>query len=190
MNDIVETANTDTITLSIEMPAVLARKWLGEQFAFSPEKFSQSMRFRVFEYGLRVFNDTYPKLGELESEKVALLRDGIAEANKGAEFVGRSRGGAVTMSSLERLTMTIAKAELKRRFQVITKVAKIADMCEANAKVAAYFEGTVWIDAKVAEWNDSEQGKAFDAKGKAESRIAEMKALKAKVASDSDVELF
>lgn len=182
--------DTDTIKLIIEMPAKLERKWLGEGFSFAPDKMSQTMRFRIFEYGLRVFNDTYPKLGELQSEKIELLRGAVADANAGKEWVGRSRGGVATLSNAERLTLTITKEELKRRFVVVTGMSKIVDMCEASPQVAAYFNGTVWIDGKVHEWCASEQGKTFDAKGKADKKIKDMKALKEQVDTSDDVVLF
>lgn len=171
-----------TITINVSGETTFGNKVAGEFLPVDVSKMSDSWKAEIFRYGFRKINDNCK--GNTGDERLALARLMVKEINTGDEFVGRSRGGAVTMSSVDRLTLAIAKKELTRRFKLLTKCGRIADMCTANPRVAEYFDGTTWHDARVVEWNASETGQTFDAKGQAKKEIADMKTLADTVSVD------
>lgn len=157
----------------------------GEFIRMYPAQMANSYKLEQFRYGQRKINDTCK--ADTGPERNAIAHVMVKGINAGDEWAGRSRGGSVTMSGIERLTLSIAKAELTRRFKIITKCGRIADMIAANDKVAAYFgvgeNKTAWVDSMVMDWNNSDHGQAFDAKGQAQAEIDAVKAL----ASQDDI---
>lgn len=165
-----------TITIEIPEEFAIGNKVAGEWLPVDPSKMSNSWALEIFRYGFRKINDNCK--GDLPSERLALAREMVKEINAGEEFVGRSRGGSSTMTPEAKMALSLAKDELKRRFKALTGMARIADMCAANEKVAEYFDDTTWKDAKVLEWvaAQKESGKADYIK-LAQEQIAAQKAL-------------
>lgn len=171
-------------TITIEIPAEFAigNKVAGEWLPVDPEKMSNSWKLEIFRYGFRKVNDNCK--GDLPSDRLALAREMVKEMNQGEEFVGRSRGGSSTMPPEQKLALSLAKDRLKIMFKQLTGAAKITDMCAANEKVAAYFEGTTWQDAKVMEWIEGQKAKGVDYIAQAKEEIE----ARAKLAESLDLD--
>lgn len=167
---------TTTITIEIPDGFAIGNKVAGEWLAVDASKLSNSWKLELFRYGFRKINDN--SKGENPSERLAIAREIQKEMLTGGEFAGRSRSGSSTMDPVSKLALGLAKERLKLVFKQLTGVAKIADMCAANDKVAAYFDGTTWVDAKVMEWlkGQKEGGKA-DYLALAEKQLAEQDTL-------------
>ena len=178
---------TQDTTFTVSFPNnTVAKKWLGQEFMFKPEGMSESWKRRIFEYGLRVVNDAMNSQGmDLPSDKMEFLRDMVAEINSGAEWEGRSRGGSNAMSDVDKRAYSLAKDALKMQFKLATGKTKIADMCAASDKVAAYFKDNAWIDAKVKEYIDGQKASGkHDYMAIAARQLEEEKQLAASVVFD------
>lgn len=171
----------ETTTITIEIPAgyAIGNKVAGEWLPVDASKMSNSWALEIFRYGFRKVNDN--SKGDMPSERLETARLIVKDMNNGAEFVGRKSGGSSTMTPIARLALSMAKDQLKFVFKSLTGCAKIVDMCQANDKVAAYFDGTTWVDAKVQEWIVAQQAKGVDYVALATKELAERETLAASV---------
>lgn len=132
---------TDTIKITIELPAdlKLGTKANGVFVAIDPTKAHNSWLVEMLRYGAqRKPNDSFA--GESGQTKLDLVRELIGQINAGEErAITIRRSGGSSVDPVTKMARGMARDILTLAFKKNTGLAKIADMCAANEKVAAYF---------------------------------------------------
>ncbi len=176
-----------TITINIPDDRFVGTKVAGETIPVDVSKVDNSWLVQFFLKGVqREINDRNG--GEESHIKLDLAKTLVDAINAGDVKPERATGGGGRTPSdpVLALAMGNARAALTAMFKALTSKAKIADMVEADERVAAYFTQSesgkyTWCNASVVKWMDGQA-----AKGKTDYR-AEAKAALAVDVSDFDI---
>lgn len=144
--------------LTIELPDgyEYATKVNGQTILWKVGEAHQSWLQAMLEKGLQRFaNDKYS--GEKGQTKYELIAEVAKEFNSGAAMPEPTRrAGGVSLTTTQSIAVKLAKDTLMIAFKSLTDCAKIADMCDKDERVAAYFDLSgdrpTWRDNIVLEW--------------------------------------
>ena len=144
--------------LTIELPDgyEYATKVNGQPIMWKVGEAHPSWLQAVLEKGLQRFaNDKYS--GEKGQTKYELIAAMAAEFNAGKAMPEPTRrAGGASLTNTQSMAVKLAKDTLMIAFKSLTDCAKIADMCDKDERVAAYFDLSgdrpTWRDDVVLEW--------------------------------------
>lgn len=165
---------TDTINITLEIPAdlKLGTKANGKFVAVDVEKAHNTWLVEFLRYGIqRKLNDQFA--GEKGQEKLDRVREEVRAINGGEErAITIRRTAGSTIDPVTKLARNAARDVLTMAFKQATGLAKLADMCAANEKIAQYFV----VDGDKATWKPEALDKFIESKPGGRDFKAEAKA--------------
>ena len=169
---------TDTITIKFEIPADLkfGTKANGEFVQINVQDAHDTWLAEALRYGFqRKVNDTFA--GETGNTKLELVRDLVSQINAGEErAITMRRSGGSSVDPVTKMARGFARDLLMTAFKKSTGLAKIADMCAANEKVAQFFTAKddkyIWNHDAVDKFMETKPA-GRDFKAEAEQAIKE-----------------
>lgn len=169
---------TDMIEVKFAIPADLkfGTKANGEFVQVNIKDAHDTWLAEALRYGFqRKINDTFA--GESGNTKLELVRDLVAKINAGEErAITARRSGGSSVDPVTKMARGFARDLLMTAFKKSTGLVKIADMCEANEKVAQFFtfkdDKPMWNMEAVDKFMDTKPA-GRDFRAEAEAAIKE-----------------